>query len=297
MGDLLSTIQSVLFSAFRMGVPLAFAALGGIYSSRAGIVAMGLEGMMLTGAFSAAYVSYISNNPWLGLIGGTMTGMLMALFEGVLVIQYKLDQVIGGVGINLLALGGTNLLMQVVWKNRGKSPLVPTIGKINIPGIGGVSVLLFLLVILAAVSWFLIYETAWGLRLRMIGENPLAARSLGIKTRKIQYTAMSICGMLSGLAGSYMCIDQLDFFSRNVTAGRGYIAMSIDILGRYHPFGILAGGVLFGTADALQVSLQRFHISGQLLKMLPYFVTLMVIIFAVKHVKAPASLGKNVEDD
>lgn len=297
MSDVLYMVQSILFSAFRMGVPLAFAALGGIYSSRAGIVAMGLEGMMLTGAFSATYVTYLTDNPWLGLLGGMLSGMLMALFEGILIVRYKLDQVIGGVGINLLALGGTNLLMQVVWENRGKSPLVPTIGKLNIPGIGGISVLLVLLIILAVASWFLIYKTAWGLRLRMIGENPLAARSLGIKTQSIQYTAMSICGILSGLAGSYMCIDQLDFFSRNVTAGRGYIAMSIDILGKYHPLGILAGGVLFGSADALQVSLQRFHISGQLLKMIPYLVTLIVIIFAVKHVKAPASLGKNVEDE
>ena len=103
--------------------------------------------------------------------------------------------------------------------------------------------------------------------------------------------------MLAGIAGAYMSIDQLDFFSRNVTAGRGYIAMSIDILGRYHPLGILAGGALFGAADATSVALQRFNISGQLLEIIPYLVTLLVIIFAVKHVKAPASLGKNVDDE
>ena len=297
MSDVLNVIQSILFSAFRMGVPLAFAALGGIYSSRAGIVAMGLEGMMLTGAFSATYVTWLTQNPWVGLLGGMLSGTVLALSEGLLIIKYKMDQVIGGVGINLLALGGTNLLMQVVWNNRGKSPLVPTIEKIKIPGVGSVSVLLFLLIILSIVSWFMIYKTAWGLRLRIIGENPTAARSLGIKTRQIQYTAMALCGMLAGMAGAYMCIDQLDFFSRNVTAGRGYIAMSIDILGRYHPLGILAGGTLFGAADATSVALQRFNISGQLLEIIPYLVTLLVIIFAVKHVKAPASLGKNVDDE
>lgn len=211
MSDVLNVLQSILFSAFRMGVPLAFGALGGIYSSRAGIVAMGLEGMMLTGAFSATYVTYVTNNPWLGLLGGMLASMLIALFEGVLVVRYKIDQVIGGVGINLLALGGTNLLMQMVWNNRGKSPLVPTIGKIKIPGVGNVSILLFLLILLAVASWFLIYKTSWGLRLRMIGENPQAARSLGIKTKQIQYAAMAICGLMCGLAGSYMCIDQLDF--------------------------------------------------------------------------------------
>lgn len=297
MSEILNILQSILSSAFRMGVPLALGALGGIYSSRAGIVAMGLEGMMLTGAFSAACVTYYTDNPWLGVAGGILAGMLIALLEGVLVIRYKIDQVIGGVGINLLALGGTNLLMQMIWNNRGKSPLVATIGKVEIPGLGKVSYLLFVLLFLAAASWWLIYKTPWGLRLRMSGENLWAARSLGIKTNKIQYAAIAICGMLAGLAGAYMCIDQLDFFSRNVTAGRGYIAMSIDILGRYHPIGILGGSLLFGAADALQVSLQRFNIPGQLLKMIPYMVTLLVIVFAVKHVKAPAGLGKNIEDE
>ena len=126
---------------------------------------------------------------------------------------------------------------------------------------------------------------------------PVSYTHLDVYKRQIQYTAMALCGMLAGIAGAYMSIDQLDFFSRNVTAGRGYIAMSIDILGRYHPLGILAGGALFGAADATSVALQRFNISGQLLEIIPYLVTLLVIIFAVKHVKAPASLGKNVDDE
>ena len=297
MTDIFNVLQSILSSAIRMGIPLALGALGGIYSSRAGIVAMGLEGMMLTGAFSATYVTYITNNAWLGILGGVLAGMMISLLEGILVIKYKMDQIIGGVGINLLALGGTNLLMQMIWNNRGKSPLVATIGKIKIPGLGMVSVLLFILIFFSITSWGLIYKTSWGLRLRMIGENPMAAKSLGIKTERVQYMAMGICGLFSGLAGAYMCVDQLDFFSRNVTAGRGFIAMSIDILGRYHPLGILGGSLLFGVAEASQVALQRFDIPGQLLKMIPYVVTLLVIVLAVKHVKAPASLGKNIEDE
>lgn len=294
--ELWNSLQSILFSAFRMGVPLGLAALGGVYSSKAGIVAMGLEGMMLTGAFSATYFTYVTNNPWLGLLGGALSGLLMALLEGVLVIRYKIDQVIGGIGINLLGLGGSNLLMQIVWNNRGKSPIVPKIEAISIPGVGSVSPLLFLLILFAVISVYVIYKTPYGLRLRMIGENPLAAHSLGVKTARIQYTAMVVCGILAGLAGAYMCIDQLDFFSRNITAGRGYIAMSIDILGRYHPIGILFGSLLFGAADALQIAMQRFGLPGQLLKIIPYAITLFVITFAVKHVKAPESLGKNMEE-
>lgn len=294
--ELWNSLQSILFSALRMGVPLGFAALGGVYSSKAGIVAMGLEGMMLTGAFSATYITYVTNSPVLGLLGAVTAGFLIALLEGVLVVRFKIDQVIGGIGINLLGLGGSNLLMQIVWDNRGKSPIVPKIEAINIPGIGSFSPLLLLLILLSLGSVYLIYKTPFGLRLRLIGENPLAAHSLGIKTARIQYAAMGICGMLAGLAGAYMCIDQLDFFSRNVTAGRGYIAMSIDILGRYNPIGVLFGSLLFGAADALQIAMQRFGLPGQLLKMIPYLITLFVIVFAVKHVKAPESLGKNLEE-
>lgn len=294
--ELWNSLQSILFSAFRMGVPLGFAALGGVYSSKAGIVAMGLEGMMLTGAYFATYVTYVTNNPWLGLFGAIVSGLLIAMLEGVLVIRFKINQVIGGIGINLLGLGGSNLLMQMVWSNRGKSPIVPKIQAIQIPGVGNVSPLLFLLIILGAVSYYLIYKTPFGLRLQLVGENPLAAYSLGVKTGGIQYIAIGICGMMAGLGGAYMCIDQLDFFSRNVTAGRGYIAMSIDILGRYHPVGVLLGSLFFGAADALQIAMQRFYLPGQLLKMIPYMITLFVITFAVKHVKAPESLGKNLEE-
>ena len=122
---ILSSFLAILSSAIRMGIPLAFAALGGVYSSKAGITALGLEGMMLSGSFSAAYFSYISGNPWLGLVGAALVGGLIALLEAVLIVKQRVDQVIGGIGINLLALGGTNLLLQVVWNNRGKSPSLP----------------------------------------------------------------------------------------------------------------------------------------------------------------------------
>lgn len=294
---ILSSFLAILSSAIRMGIPLAFAALGGVYSSKAGITALGLEGMMLSGSFSAAYFSYISGNPWLGLAGAALVGGLIALLEAVLIVKQRVDQVIGGIGINLLALGGTNLLLQVVWNNRGKSPSLPTLPSIQIQGFGTVSVLLFLLFAVVLLSVWLLRRTRFGLRLRAVGENPLATRSIGVNNGAIKLIAMLICGMLAGIAGAYLSIDNLNIFSRNITAGRGYIAMSIIILANYQPGGVLWGSLLFGFADALQIWLQRTGTSGQLLKAVPYLLTLLVITIAGERVHAPQFLGINVKEE
>ena len=294
---ILSSFLAILSSAIRMGIPLAFAALGGVYSSKAGITALGLEGMMLSGSFSAAYFSYISGNPWLGLAGAALVGGLIALLEAVLIVKQRVDQVIGGIGINLLALGGINLLLQVVWNNRGKSPSLPTLPSIQIQGFGTVSVLLFLLFAAVLLSVWLLRRTRFGLRLRAVGENPLATRSIGVNNGAIKLIAMLICGMLAGIAGAYLSIDNLNIFSRNITAGRGYIAMSIIILANYQPSGVLWGSLLFGFADALQIWLQRTGTSGQLLKAVPYLLTLLVITVAGERVRAPQFLGINVKEE
>lgn len=292
-----SSIVSILSSALRMGLPLAFAALGGVYSSKAGITALGLEGMMLSGSFAAAYFSFATGNPWLGLLGSAVAGGLLALLEAWLIVKQKVDQVIGGIGINLLALGGTNLLLQVVWNNRGKSASLPTLPSIHIPGFGAISVLLFLLLAVVGFSVWLLRRTRFGLRLRAVGENPIATRSIGVNNSAIKLIAMLVCGMLAGIAGAYLSIDNLNVFSRNITAGRGYIAMSIIILANYHPGGVLWGSLLFGFADALQILLQRTGTSGQLLKAVPYLLTLLVITIADERVRAPQFLGINSNEE
>ena len=256
---------------------------------------MGLEGFMLTGAFFAAYTSYLTNNPYLGLLGGIAAGVIISLIHGVLVVKYKIDQVIGGIGINLFSQGMTTLLLQIIWGNRGKSPGLPTVEGINIPLLGKISPLFFVAVAMIFISSFIIYKTKFGLHLRMTGENPKAAISLGIKVRKVKYLSLMMTGALSGLAGAYLSIDQLNLFARDITAGRGFIALSIDILGRYTPTGIFGGSMLFGLADALQISLQGANVPGQILQMIPYAVTLLVLVFGVKYVKAPASMGKNID--
>ena len=292
-----NVIFLTLASAVRMSIPLILVSTGGIFSIKSGIVAMGLEGMMLTGSFTAAYVAHVTGNPYLGLLGSMLGGILMALILGVLVIRFKIDQVIGGIGLNIFALGMTTLLMVIVWGNRGRSAVLPQVRNFNMPVLGRISPLFFAAIILAIAAWFVIYKTKYGLHLRMTGENPQAAMSVGINVKRVKYIAMVITGMLAGLSGSYFSIDQLNIFTRNITAGRGFIGLSICILGRYHPFGILAGSFLFGISDALQISLQRYNVPGQLLHIIPYLVTLLVIVFGVRYVKAPMAIVKNLDVD
>ncbi|MCL2527361.1 MAG: ABC transporter permease [Defluviitaleaceae bacterium] len=292
-----NVFQLTLASAVRMSIPLILVSTGGIFSIKSGIVAMGLEGMMLFGAFSAAYVAYVTGNPYLGVAASAIGGMLMSMMLGVLIIKFKIDQVIGGVGLNIFALGMTTLLMVIVWGNRGRSAELPRVHNFDLPLIGRISPLFFIAIILVLAAWFIIYKTKYGLHLRMTGENPQAAMSVGIQVKRVKYIAMAATGALAGLSGSYFSIDQLNIFTRNISAGRGFIGLSICILGRYHPFGIVAGSFLFGIADALQIFLQRYNIPGQLLSIIPFLVTLLVIVFGVRYVKAPAAIVKNLDVD
>jgi len=285
----------ILQTAVRMSVPLVIVSLGGIISIKSGIVAMGLEGMMLMGAFMAAFMAYMFDSVWLGVGASMLGGLIMAMILAVMVIKFKIDQVIGGVALNILSLGLTTLLLVIVWGHRGRSANLPQVNSINLPILGRTSPLFFAAIILCVAVWFVIYKTKFGLHLRMTGENPAAAVSVGIKVNQVKYSAMAMCGVLAGLAGSYFSIDQLNIFTRNATAGRGFIALSICILGRYNPFGILAGSFLFGFFDALSISLQRYNIAGQLLQMIPYVVTLVVIVVFVRYVRAPMAIVKNLD--
>lgn len=296
MEQFLEIVGRSILPMFRMSIPLTLVALGGVFSSRVGIVAMGLEGIMLGGAFGAAYGAYITGSAYLGLLSGMLSGMILSLVYAILCIRYKIDQVIGGVGLNLFSQGLTTLLLQVVWGNRGKSVLLPSVSAITLPFIGEISPLFIITIVFVVLSSILIYKTQYGLQLRMIGEHPKAALSVGINVNKIRYSAMIISGLLAGLGGAYLSIDHLNMFARNMTAGRGFIALAIDILGRYNPFGVFFGSLLFGFFDSIQVNLQSDKMPGQLIQTIPYVVTLLVIIFAVKYVRTPAALGDYIDD-
>ncbi|MEF9968117.1 MAG: ABC transporter permease, partial [Longicatena sp.] len=275
--------------------------LGGVFSVRAGIMALGLESMILTGAFTAVVGAYFSGNAWVGFACGILGGMFFGLCHGVLSIKYKVNQVISGIGLNLLATATTTLLMQIIWGNKGSSASVPSIQQRltflkDIPVIGDIfakqSVVLIFTVILALLSWVILFKTPFGLQLRMVGENPKAASSVGIPVKKMKYIGVILCGALAGMAGAYLSIDNLNLFVRDMSASRGYIAVAIAILSRYNPLGVLLCGGLFGLCDAIQIYAQGYGIPSQLVQMIPYIVTLIVLTIGVKNIQPPAGVGK-----
>ena len=295
----LAYLVPILTSTVDMATPLIFASVGGAFSVRGGVMALGLESMMMCGAFCAVLGSYYTGSWAFGLLCGILGGMLIALFHAILSVRYRMNQVISGIGLNLLATAATTLLMQVIWKNKGTSELVASIDKTiggPIPIISGQSFNFFVMVAVAVLGWIVLFRTRYGLRLRMVGEQPKAASAVGLKVHGLKYSGVLICGALAGYGGAFLSLDQLNMFVRGMTAGRGYIAVAIAILGRYNPGHIVPFALLFGFCDALQIYLQGQGVSAQLIQMLPYLMTLIVLAVGVKHIQPPAGVGKHETD-
>lgn len=306
MQVLTTNFVSILIASFSMSIPLVLAALGGVFSVRGGIMALGLESMMMTGAFTAALGSYIFQNAWIGVLCGILGGMFIGALHGVLCIRYKVNQVISGIGLNLLATAFTTLLMQMIWGTKGNSPQVPSLGAgfstaiSQVPVIGGflgqISILGYVSIGLCILGHILLFRTTYGLRLRVTGENPKVAASMGLPVRKLKYSGVLLCGALAGLGGAYLSIDHLNMYVRDMTAGRGYIAVVIAILARYKPSKVIFAALFFGFFDALQIYMQNNVIPTQIIQMLPYIATLLVLTFGVKHIRPPAGVGKHEDE-
>ncbi|MBC5580512.1 ABC transporter permease [Anaerofilum sp. BX8] len=293
MMEFLNLLGLLLLSAIRTSTPLILAAAGGSVCARSGVMAMGMEGFMLVASFGAAWGAYTFQNAWLGLLVGILFGVFYSLLYAVLCVTFSMNQVICGIGMNMFALGFTTSMTQIVWGTRAYSDTVPTLDHIQLPLVGDISVMVPLAILLAVLLWGYLFKTPQGLHMRIVGENPLAARTIGINTKKFKYLGVLICGLLCSLAGSFLSIDHVNRFVMDMTAGRGYIAVSVNILGRFNPLGAIAGGLLFGVADSLQNVVTSSSIPGQLLSMVPYVVTLLVISFAVRYVSSPAGMGKS----
>lgn len=281
-----SQITSILVSTLSMSVPLILAALGGVLSVRSGIMALGLESMMTMGAFCGVLGSYYSGNAAVGVLCGMLGGGVFGICHGILSVRYKVNQVISGIGLNLLAVAATTLLMQLLWNNKGSSPQVVSITQ-DVLG----SPITYLMLAAVFAEYFVLFRTNFGLRLRMVGENPKAAATVGLPVHRIKYIAVTICGILAGLGGAYLSIDHLDMYVRDMSAGRGYIAVAIMILARYNPIMVLFCALIFGFSDALQISLQGYGVPPQIMAMLPYIVTLLVLAFGVRRITPPAGVG------
>ncbi len=296
-------IVSLLASTLRISIPIAFAALGAIFSERAGIVNIGLEGMMLAGAFAGVWGSYLTGSAYLGLLFAMLAGALFALIHAVLTIQLKTDHIISGLAINLLSLGFTTVMLENIWGNRGRSAPVAGLGNLSIPGLrdlpvigpilGNTSILFYLLIACLVLGWIVLYKTVFGLRMRVIGDNPRVADSLGVNVYMMQYIGVITCGVLAGIGGAYLSIGDINMFSRDMVAGRGYIALAALIFGGWNPLGVYLGSLLFGFAQALQIRLQVFEIPVHFVEMLPYIVTLLVLIVYRNRARGPIAAGKH----
>lgn len=304
MGNLLAMMfnTAVFAAALRMATPLIFAALGGIISERSGVVNIALEGMMLVGSFAAMFVTYHTGLPWVGALGAMVAGGLVGLIHAIFCVRYRANQVVTGTAINIFAGGLTVFLLRHFFGTAGTSPSVPVIRDITLPVIsripwignilGRQNPLVYLALLAVVVVHILIYKTAWGLRLRAVGEHPQAADTVGINVFKMRYIAVVISGALAGLGGTYLSIAHLSRFSEGMTAGRGFIALAAVIFGKWTPLGALGACLFFGYGDALQMRLQGLGIPTQFMNMLPYVLTMVALAGFIGKSVGPKAAGE-----
>jgi simple sugar transport system permease protein len=281
----MNIILILLASAIRQSTPLLLAALGGLYSERSGVINIALEGLMLAGAFTAATVTYVSGSPWIGLAAGVGAGVLVALIHGLACIKFKADQVVSGTAINILFLGVPALLSGAFFQSTGATPQLPQGQLMPLAPI----VLAFLLV---PVTWYVLNRTPFGLRLRAVGENPEAADTAGVNVARVRFAAVMVSGALAAIGGAYLSIGQSSLFARNMSAGRGFIALAALIFGKWRPVQTMLACLLFGFADALSIQMQGVsQVPVQFIQIVPYVLTIVVLAGFIGHSRAPRALG------
>jgi general nucleoside transport system permease protein len=301
-------VWSALFgSMLRYATPLIFAAIGGMFSERSGVVNIGLEGMMLMGAFFGIWGADKTNSWVLGLLIGVLSGGLMALVHAFFAIHLRADQIVGGTAVNFLALGLTGYFFIDIYGQEGTPTDIPAIPNIDlgfvkdIPFFGDVfgqlNLMIWLAIALIAVSWVVMFKTPLGLRIRSVGEHPRAADTVGINVYAVRYGAVTLSGMLAAAGGAYLSIGFVGSFNENMTAGRGFIALAALIFGSWRPFGAAAACLLFGFSSALAQRLPVYSASAGLpidvlFQALPYVLTLIAVAGVIGRSIPPAAVGR-----
>jgi len=311
-------IGGMLASTLRLSTPLIFCALAGLLSERSGVVDIGLEGKMLFAAFAAGAAGASWGSLPLALAMAMLVGVALSWMHGLACVSHPGDQVVSGVAINIIAVGLTAVLGIAWYAQGGQTPpvsdavritplapgLVAAVGEIawvgKVVGIGllGHDALVYLALLLVPCVWWLLFRTRFGLRLRAVGENPQMVDAAGVSVRRLRYTALTLNGLLCGLAGSYLVLAQSANFSQNMTAGRGFMALAALIFGRWHPVSALGACLLFGFLDAAAIRLQGVHLPGigevpvQAVQALPYVLTVVLLAGFIGKAVAPQALGK-----
>ena len=306
LGDVVNV--GLVAATLRYATPLAFAAIGGIFSERAGVVNIGLEGMMIGGAFFGIFAAAETGSWLVGLLGAMVAGGLLALIHAVFSIHLRSDQIVSGTAVNFLALGLTGYLFRSIYGAEGTPSEISRIPDVPLPVIrdipfvgdviGDMSLMIWLVLALLVLAYLVLFKTPIGLRIRSVGEHPKAADTVGISVYGVRYAAVVLSGMLAALGGAYLSIGFVGSFNENMTVGKGFIALAAVIFGKWHPFGAFGGCLLFGFSTALAQRLPGSELlpaaisSGNLLQTLPYILTLVALVGVIGRSRPPAAVGR-----
>jgi ABC-type uncharacterized transport system permease subunit len=293
---MIESVFAILASTIRFAVPYVLAGLGGTYSERSGVVNIGLEGMMLSGAFTSVAVTNITGNAWIGLLAAIMVGMLLGLIHAVVCISFKADQIVSGLAIIIFAAGITVFFSWLLFNKTQ----VKAEGLLRVPFLHDIPAfkllfseippLVFVTAVIVVVSHFVIFKTVFGLRLRSVGEHPQAADTLGISVYRMRYLGVIISGALSGMAGAYLSLEHAHYFVKGISGGRGFIGLASMIFGQWTPFGTAGAGLLFGFGEAIKPYLPKI-VPSQFIDMIPYILTIFVLTSAIGRATPPAAIG------
>jgi len=286
-----------------MATPLVLTALGGMFSERSGVINIGLEGILLTGAFASVLATWATGDPWAGAGAGVFAGVLVALLHAVVSITFRADQIVSGVAINLFAMGATQFLTWIVWGSSANSPPVAAMAHWTLPEswgglasavnpvLGHYPPLVLVALACVAVAHVVLFRTPFGLRLRATGEHPEAADTLGISVRRMRFSGVLLSGALAGLGGAFLALNTHQFV-KNMSAGRGFIALAAMIFGKWTPLGALGASLLFGYAEAVQMGLQGRAVPSEFVQMIPYVLTMVALVGVIGRSRPPAAVGK-----
>jgi simple sugar transport system permease protein len=293
-------IVGILSSAIRLATPYLFASIGEAFSQLSGVLDLGVDGIMLMGAYAAFFVVLNTGNLWLGVLAALVVGLLMGLLMSVISVTLKAEQGISGIGLYMFGLGLSSLLFKVtigtVKTVEGFQDIkIPLLG--DIPILGEVlfnnNILVYMAFLLVPAAWWILEKTTWGLKIKAAGQNPAAADSLGVNVNRVRYMSVCLGAMLAGLAGASLSIALVNLFQENLTAGAGFIAVALVYFGGWKPLGILGGALLFSTVTGIQLWMQVLgvNIPSDVAVMLPYLLTIVVLAFTMNRAQQPAALN------
>ena len=315
--ELFDSLVVIFASGMRLAIPLILGCLAGLWSERSGVVDIGLEGKMLVGAFASAAVAMFTGSVWLGLLAGVLASVVVSLIHGYASIDQRANQIVSGTAINMVADGMTALIGNAIWAQGGRTPQLPDsaqfreiglpfakeIGALPILGpiyrelISDHDVITYIAFLLVPATYWALYHTRFGLRLRAVGENPAAVDTAGISVRALRYSAVIICGVLVGLAGVYLALSQTGYFQPHMSAGRGFIALAALVFAKWRPWPALATCLLFGVLDAVAIRLQGVELPGvgqvpvQAIEALPYVLTVVLLAGFIGKAIPPRASG------